>query len=267
SPNSAAALCARSGAGRPSTMPRSTRATRTLRIAVLSLSAAPARRPSPLCHAGTGVASRRASRRRAGQRREGRLVGGQVRVAEEGEAYQREHLRVCREEARDRAEGDGSGLGDREAIGAGRDGRKRDRPEAVLDRDLEAPAVGAREQLRLPVPAVAVDRADGVDDEAGRQPPAARRLGVAGGAAAELAALGQDRGSAGAVDRAVDPAAAHQLDGRPCEVPAPHARALAPPPARGNRRVAPSPAARYKRPARRAAEVMGWRRWWKRSPE
>jgi len=223
----------------------------------------------------------------AGQRREGRLVGGQVRVAEEGEAYQREHPRVCREEARDRAEGDGSGLGDREAIGAGRDGRKRDRPEAVLDRDLEAPAVGAREQIRLPVPAVAVDRADGVDDEAGRQPPAARQLGVAGGAAAELAALGQDRGSAGAVDRAVDPAAAqqrrvgriddrvgrlrgdvaaHQLDGRPCEVPAPHARALAPPPARGNRRVAPSPAARYKRPTRRAAEVMGWRRWWKRSP-
>src|SRR5438105_4517984 len=121
-----------------------------------------------------------------------------------------------------------------------------------------------------------------------RQPPAGRQLGVAGGAAAELAALGQDRGSAGAVDRAVDPAAAqqrrvgriddrvgrlrgdvaaHQLDGRPCEVPAPHARALAPPPARGNRRVAPSPAARYKRPARRAAEVMGWRRWWKRSPE
>src|SRR5206468_3441648 len=157
--------------------------------------------------------------------------------------YQREQPRVCREEARDRAEGDGSGLGDREAIGAGRDGRKRDRPEAVLDRDLEAPAVGAREQIRLPVPAVAVDRADGVDDEAGRQPPAARQLGVAGGAAAELAALGQDRGSAGAVDRAVDPAAAQQ------------------------RRVAPAPAARYKRPARRAAEVMGWRRWWKRSPE
>src|SRR5439155_656471 len=77
SPNPAAADSARSTAGRPSTTPGGTRATRTLRIVVLSLSAALTRvRPSPLCHAAPGVASRP---------RERRLVGGQVRVAEEDE--------------------------------------------------------------------------------------------------------------------------------------------------------------------------------------
>jgi len=74
----------------------------------------------------------------------------------------------------------------------------------VLHRDLEAPAVGAREQLGLPVPAVSVDRADGVDDEAGRQPPPARELRVAGGAAAERSALVQDPWPAGAVDHGLE---------------------------------------------------------------
>src|SRR5437773_1823109 len=135
-------------------MPRSTRATRTLRIAVLSLSAAPTRRPSPLCHAGTGVASRRASRRRAGKRREGRLVGGQVRVAEEGEAYQREHPRVWRAEARDRRGGVARipvGVG--RLAGAGAPPHRRRRPRqapARLAPPLPPPPAGGTRRVAPP---------------------------------------------------------------------------------------------------------------------
>src|SRR5581483_7343496 len=60
------------------------------------------------------------------------------------------------------------------------------------------------EQLVLVVPAAAPDGADGVDDVPRRQPAGGRRLRVAGVATAELAALGEDRGPAGTMDRAAD---------------------------------------------------------------
>ena len=75
----------------------------------------------------------------------------------------------------------------------------------------------------------AVDRADGVDDVPGAQLAAAGDLGVPGGAAAEAAALREDRWAAGAVDGAVDTPAAEQrrvggVDDRirvlPCDVAA-----------------------------------------------
>src|SRR5262249_8055796 len=81
-------------------------------------------------------------------------------------------------------------------------------PHPVRRRDLEASPVRAREPLGLAVPAVPVDRPDGVDDPARAEPPAAGDLRVAGRAATELLALLEDIGPAGAVDRTVDAAAA-----------------------------------------------------------
>src|SRR5690606_26773100 len=63
---------------------------------------------------------------------------------------------------------------------------------------------------RLARGAAAPHRAHGVDDPAGGQVVAPGRLGVAGVAAAEGAALGQQAGPGGPVDGAVDAAAAEQ---------------------------------------------------------
>ena len=66
------------------------------------------------------------------------------------------------------------------------------------------------EQRGLAALAAPPDRADRVHDVTRRQPPRRGRLRVAGGAAAEQAALREDRGPARPVDRAVHAAAAEQ---------------------------------------------------------
>ena len=66
------------------------------------------------------------------------------------------------------------------------------------------------EKLVLALSAAAPDRPDGVDHVPRRQVARRRRLRVAGRAAAEAAALLEDRRAAGTVDRAVDAAAAEQ---------------------------------------------------------
>ena len=83
-------------------------------------------------------------------------------------------------------------------------------PDAVLDRDLETAPVARRQQLRLAVRPAAPDRADGVDHELRRQPEAGRDLRVAGVASAEEAAGGDELGTGGAVDGAVDASAAEE---------------------------------------------------------
>ena len=76
--------------------------------------------------------------------------------------------------------------------------------------DLHTPAVRTRQQLGLAVPAVAIDRPDGVDDVLGLEVAAGGELGVAGRAAAELPARRKDRRPAGTMNRAIDAAAAAQ---------------------------------------------------------
>jgi len=67
-----------------------------------------------------------------------------------------------------------------------------------------------RRQRRLASVAAAPDRADRVDDVARRKPVAARQPRLAGRAAAQGAALGQEPWPGGAVNGAVDTAAAQQ---------------------------------------------------------
>jgi hypothetical protein len=99
---------------------------------------------------------------------------------------------------------------DRIAVHAGRDRREGDTGASELCRELERATVAARKQLGLTRIASVPDRADRVDDMAGRQPPTGRRLGVTGLAPAEEPALLQNRRTARAVDRAVDAPAAEQ---------------------------------------------------------
>src|SRR5262249_3814420 len=129
---------------------------------------------------------------------------------EEHEADQIELSRVRGEEFPDRLERDRRRLADRKPVRAGRDRRERERADAVGDRHLETPPIGAREQLGLATRTAPVDRSDGVDHEARPETTAARDLRIAGRAAAEAAALVQDRGPTRAVDRAVDAAAAEE---------------------------------------------------------
>ena len=71
-------------------------------------------------------------------------------------------------------------------------------------------AIAGREQIRLAARAAVPHRPDRVDDVFRRQVVAARDLRRAGGAAAERSAFRQQLPSGGAVDRAIDPAAAEQ---------------------------------------------------------
>jgi len=69
----------------------------------------------------------------------------------------------------------------------------------------------ARGQRLIFAPATAVpNRADGVDDMPRRQPMAGRDFGVAGFAAMEGSAFGQEFGAGGAVNRAIDATTAEQ---------------------------------------------------------
>jgi len=70
--------------------------------------------------------------------------------------------------------------------------------------------VARRERLGFLPPAALPDRADRVDHVPGRQPVAGGRLRLARTAAAEPTALLEQLGTGGAVNRAVDAAAAEQ---------------------------------------------------------
>src|SRR5215469_12158176 len=88
----------------------------------------------------------------------------------------------------------------------------------AAENDLRDAAVGSgeggsitgREQLVLAAHPTSPNRADGVDDVLRRQPKAARNLRRTGVAAAERSAFGEQIRAGGAMDRAVDPAAAEQ---------------------------------------------------------
>jgi hypothetical protein len=75
---------------------------------------------------------------------------------------------------------------------------------------LHGAAITGRERLVFAFAAALPDRADGMNDIPRRKPVAMGDLGVAGVAAAKCAAFGEQPGSGGPVDRAIDPAAAEQ---------------------------------------------------------
>src|SRR3954462_2610490 len=98
----------------------------------------------------------------------------------------------------------------REAVDAGRDCREGDALEAVPGGDFERAAIAARQNHVLAGAAAAPDRADRVDDVPRRQPITLRDLGVARRAAVQRPARGEKLGTRGAMDGAVDAAAAQQ---------------------------------------------------------
>jgi len=97
-----------------------------------------------------------------------------------------------------------------ESIDAGRYRRKSDRCEAVVGGKLESGAIAGGEQFVLARLSDVLDRANGVNDIRCRQPIAARDFRRTGVAAAERSTVGQQLWSSGAVNGAVDPAAAEQ---------------------------------------------------------
>src|ERR1700680_2541716 len=74
----------------------------------------------------------------------------------------------------------------------------------------QAGPVAARQDREFAVSTAAPDRADGMNDVPSRQPIAARQPSLPRRAAAERAAFREQLGAGGAMDRAVDTAAAEQ---------------------------------------------------------
>jgi hypothetical protein len=106
---------------------------------------------------------------------------------------------------------------------------RRDYMAAELRR-LTAPLPEPRQRLS-DLPAVHVDRADGMDDVLGRQPVALGDLRVAGLAAIELHALEVEVGAGRSMDRAIDTSATEErlvrrvddgVDGEGRDVPLDH---------------------------------------------
>ena len=99
---------------------------------------------------------------------------------------------------------------DGEAVGAGADRGEGDGAAAEIAGDFQRAPIATRQQFGLALASAVPDRTDGVDDVAGGQVETRRGLGVAGGAAAENSARGQQFRPGGAVDGAVHAAAAEQ---------------------------------------------------------
>lgn len=104
--------------------------------------------------------------------------------------------------------GDLSSVGDGISVDAGGDGWERNGFECVLVSEADRFAMTACKSFGLSVLAVAINRADGVDDVLGCETATAGDDGLAGGKTPDfgddLFALGQDGKAAGAVDGAVD---------------------------------------------------------------
>ena len=80
----------------------------------------------------------------------------------------------------------------------------------ILFRQAQGLTVAAGQQFRLALFPVAIDRPDGMNHVTGLQSIAFRDLGLAGRAAVQATAFGQEPRPGGPMDRAVDPAAAQQ---------------------------------------------------------
>jgi hypothetical protein len=102
-----------------------------------------------------------------------------------------------------------SGAIGRKAVDAGGDGGKGNRRQAVGLTEFYRAAIARGQRLVLAFAAVP-DRSDGVNDMPRRKFVALGDLGAASFAAMKRAAFGEQFGSGGAMDRAIDAAAAQQ---------------------------------------------------------
>src|SRR5204862_6742611 len=96
------------------------------------------------------------------------------------------------------------------AVNPGRDGWEGNRLKTLLAGDCQAGAVAAGQNVRFACIAAAPYRTDRMNDMPGWQPIAAGEPCLSRWAAADLAALGEEFRAGGAVNRAIDPAAAEQ---------------------------------------------------------
>src|SRR5512147_1885162 len=96
----------------------------------------------------------------------------------------------------------------REAVDAGADGGKSDAVTAVALRQVEGDAIARRQQFVLATVATAPDGTDGMDDALGGKAIALGEFRLPSGTAAEQPTFVQQLRAGGAVDGAVDAAAA-----------------------------------------------------------
>ena len=80
----------------------------------------------------------------------------------------------------------------------------------VCGRKIERGAIATRQQRFLVLAAAAPHRSDRMNDVSGLEPVAARDLGIAGIAAAERLAFGQQFRPGGAMNRTIDATTAEQ---------------------------------------------------------
>jgi hypothetical protein len=115
-----------------------------------------------------------------------------------------------RQRADDGSDRDGRRPFGRKSVDAGGDRRKSDRCEGVALAQLDGAAIAGGQCIVLTVATAMPYRPDGMNDMPGRKPVTFGDFGIAGGAAAEAAAFGQKLRSGGAMDGAIDAAAAEQ---------------------------------------------------------
>ena len=120
------------------------------------------------------------------------------------------HAGVVPEEVRHGLQGHMGRLGQGIAVYPGADGGEIHRAAAVGQGQLQAAEIAAAQQGSLPVAAALPDGAGGVDHIAAGQVIGPGELGMAGFAAPQGAALGQQAGPGGPVDGPVHPQAPQQ---------------------------------------------------------
>ena len=127
--------------------------------------------------------------------------------ADEGD---RRAIRVLRQEAADRLDGDAGGLLQGVVVHPRADGGESHRSAPQLQGQGHRVLIAARQQLRLPVSAPVPHGAHRVNHILGGEPVALRGLGLPGLTAVEGAALGQQLRARRPVDGSVHPAAPQQ---------------------------------------------------------
>ncbi len=154
-------------------------------------------------------------RLRRGQRLERFLVGAKRVLIEENKGGKLNFCVRPGEMPGDSPDGDCGGFLKRVGISSGADGGEGDPLQPALVRHFETGTVTGGKQFRFAMPAIAINGADGVEDEFRWQLPGAGGDGAAGWAArlagADLVKFAHHGWTAGAVNRPVDTTSAGQM--------------------------------------------------------
>lgn len=118
--------------------------------------------------------------------------------------------RAAQEMVPDRRLRDASGVHEWEPVGAGGDGRKRDRVQLQLVGQFKGSPVTRGQKLRLTVVAAPPHRTHGVGDVLGGQPIRARQLHLSGSGSTQRATLGEQFLACRSMNGTIDPTAATQ---------------------------------------------------------